>query len=254
MKGENKVIAFPGGNVNNNVNVSVKTNTNIKKHGARKVNKFKIIYLVGKKLLSLKPVKIVLGSCAATLLMVMAVNVIPKGDGNVNVGINKSISFEEGFVKNLNSMSQESATNMLNASSREDLAESTSITTENNVVNQSEEVNVLSEDLIAILTPQLEGKNCAYYLAEIEVILPADAMEYSDGKYSYNVKDVNFEVVDVRPDMAEEQVGLLPQDILEEIYEEAETLKKKVEKELKKSKGKEYLKEKIDEELNTYNK
>lgn len=247
----NKVIAFPGGNLNNET-IGANASKSIT-HGARKVNKLKIIYLVGKKILSLKPIKMILGSGITMILVITAINIIPKDRSNISVRTSKTISFEEGFAQNVNSMSQESAANMLDASSREELAETTSTIAKNNVQNEEDIANVLSEDLIAILTPRLEGENCAYYLAEIEVVLPAGSMEYKDGEYSYNIKDVNFEVVDVKPDMAEDQIGLLPQDILEKIYEEAETLKKKVQKELKKSSGKKYLEEKINEELNTYN-
>lgn len=242
----NKIIAFPGGSAKNKEKVSIGNN----KHKNKRISKLKIFYLISKKLITLKPVKIVLGSCAIAFLVMTVVNVIPKGNEIISVGISKGESFEENFSQNLNSMSEESKTTMMEATSREDLADSKSTnTSEGNSESEDDAKSVLSEDLVAVLTPQLEGENCAYYLAEIKVVLPQESLIYEDGKYSYNIKDADFEVIDVKPDMADEQVELLPQDILEDIYEEAETLKRQVRKELKKSKGRDFLKDKIDEKL-----
>lgn len=210
----------------------------------KKLKKIKILCLIIKKILSLKPVKRILSFCIVVLAITsIAINGIK--DGSKTIAVEKNLSFEETLQNNISALSENVANTMQNATTREDL--SVSLSTDKSIAESTDEIKVE-------LTSQLEGEKCAYYLAQIAATLPAESLEYdSDGNVSYNTKEISFEVIDVVPDMTEEQLLLLPQDILEDIYEEAEKLSSKVKKELKKSKGKDYFAEKIDEELKKLN-
>lgn len=104
------------------------------------------------------------------------------------------------------------------------------------------------DDVNITINPTIEGEEFAVYKTEVLISLKGDDIKVKNGEKTFKFKDINIEVLDVSPDLTEEDMLILSDDAISTIAKEAASLTKKVEKELK-NKQKDYLIELIGSKM-----
>lgn len=95
--------------------------------------------------------------------------------------------------------------------------------------------NEITEDVVITLPLGLKGNEIPTYKVEVKAtLLSKDIQKDKYGVPSYDVKDIEYTLMSILPDLSEEELKLMGSKSLDKVYKEMETLRKKAIKNLAK--------------------
>lgn len=118
------------------------------------------------------------------------------------------------------------------------------------VTDSTEESNSLNitEDIVIKLNPKIQGSVISSgYILDVKVVLPKDKVSLENNTLEFKDKDLEFTLLAINPNISDAELEIMDSEVIEDMYSEMESLRKKAIKEI--SKDKEVL-DKVTETIN----